>query len=280
MPFAEAAGCRIYYETHGPKPGERTGDRLRARRRRQPPLVVAAGAPLPRPLHLRRLRPSRLRPIARCRGRPGRRGVRRRSARAARSPRHRARHARRAVDGRLDVPGFALRHPERVERLMMCDTHGGMRSARDRCAVVAKRCRTRRRPARSIPAAGERMYREQPALHFLYQEISGLNPHNATRTRCAVCHAASSERRSVSSRRRAVHRGRRRHRHPAAHHRTRGVARSRLHASRSCRNADIPCISSARRYSMRYWILLSRIRNRHALREARLRKRSAALRLT
>lgn len=71
--------------------------------------------------------------------------------------------------------GFTIRHPARVERLVMCDTHGGLVSE----AIASAWASAFRAvsPAAGIhPAAGERMAREQPALHFLYAQISDLNP--------------------------------------------------------------------------------------------------------
>lgn len=73
--------------------------------------------------------------------------------------------------------GFALRHPERVERLLMSDTHGGLSSPEidsERASVPAVAASL---AARGInPACGERMYREQPGRAFLYEEISAINP--------------------------------------------------------------------------------------------------------
>jgi 3-oxoadipate enol-lactonase len=72
--------------------------------------------------------------------------------------------------------GFALRFPQRVEALVMADTvfpldlpeFSGLRAG-----VPERRAALE---ARGIhPAAGERMAIEQPALHFLYQEIEALN---------------------------------------------------------------------------------------------------------
>ncbi len=71
---------------------------------------------------------------------------------------------------------FALADPARVRALVMCDTHGGFWSPETAAAWAAK-------PpgieadlfARGIhPAAGERMAREQPELHFLYRGIDAL----------------------------------------------------------------------------------------------------------
>ena len=75
--------------------------------------------------------------------------------------------------------GSALRAPQRVQALVMADTvfplelpeFGELRAgAAKQAAALA---------ARGIhPAAGERMATEQPALHFLYQEIGALNGGN------------------------------------------------------------------------------------------------------
>jgi 3-oxoadipate enol-lactonase len=74
--------------------------------------------------------------------------------------------------------GFALRFPERVQRLVMCDTPGGLLTNE---IALAWNLKDIQMPAAGVhPAAGERMYREQPWLHFLYTQIAGLNP---TRTR-------------------------------------------------------------------------------------------------
>jgi 3-oxoadipate enol-lactonase len=72
--------------------------------------------------------------------------------------------------------GFALRSPQRVQALVMADTvfpldlpeFGRLRAevSRRRGELVARGIH---------PAAGERMATEQPALHFLYQQINGLN---------------------------------------------------------------------------------------------------------
>ncbi|MEO9254597.1 MAG: alpha/beta hydrolase [Tepidiformaceae bacterium] len=72
--------------------------------------------------------------------------------------------------------GLALRSPERVKRLVMADTHGGLRSPE--IAEAMKRATGLDRsgvPANVHPAAGVRMAREQPALAFLYSQMDGLN---------------------------------------------------------------------------------------------------------
>jgi pimeloyl-ACP methyl ester carboxylesterase len=74
--------------------------------------------------------------------------------------------------------GFALRAPARVRALVLASTQGTLRD------VEVARWRDVERPAQEAvllaggihPAAGERMAREQPALHFLYREIAALSP--------------------------------------------------------------------------------------------------------
>lgn len=75
--------------------------------------------------------------------------------------------------------GFTLRHPDRVERLMMCDTHGGLSTPEMDAAWGATLALAAALPPGVHPAAGERMHREQPELHFLYVAIAELN--NRTR---------------------------------------------------------------------------------------------------
>jgi 3-oxoadipate enol-lactonase len=72
--------------------------------------------------------------------------------------------------------GFALRHPGRVERLVMSDTHGGLASDAIAAAWAGVGAAVAALPPGVNPAAGARMAREQPALHFLYTQISALNP--------------------------------------------------------------------------------------------------------
>jgi 3-oxoadipate enol-lactonase len=73
--------------------------------------------------------------------------------------------------------GYALERPERVAALVMSATSGAVEFpefAAPRAETPARREELARRGIH--PACGERMAREQPALHFLYQEISALNP--------------------------------------------------------------------------------------------------------
>ncbi len=74
--------------------------------------------------------------------------------------------------------GYALRHPGRVRALVMASTTGTLDdpetlslfrahgAARPEAALVARGIH---------PACGERMAREQPALHFLYREVDALS---------------------------------------------------------------------------------------------------------
>ncbi len=71
---------------------------------------------------------------------------------------------------------FALAHPQRVERIMMCDTHGGIESDEINAAWGAALGALASLPADVHPACGERMLREQRDLYFLYLEIDALNP--------------------------------------------------------------------------------------------------------
>lgn len=71
---------------------------------------------------------------------------------------------------------FALAHPRRVERIMMCDTHGGIETDEINAAWGAALAALASLPEGVHPAAGERMMREQPELNFLYFEIEALNP--------------------------------------------------------------------------------------------------------
>jgi pimeloyl-ACP methyl ester carboxylesterase len=72
--------------------------------------------------------------------------------------------------------GFAIRHPERVDRLVLCDTPGGLLTPEIGAAWSNKEATAVTLPEGVHPAAGGRMYQEQPALHFLYTQISDLNP--------------------------------------------------------------------------------------------------------
>ena len=198
MPFADAAGTRIYYETHGPKPGA------------APAIVFAHGAG---GNHL-----SWWQQVPHFRDRYtcvvfDHRGFGQ-SADSADGPGgaafvddlralfdhlgiERATLVAQSMGGWTCLQ-FALRHPERVERLMMCDTHGGIRSD-EIDALRAEAMRNLRQPGDVHPAAGERMHRDQPALHFLYQEIAALNDADAVpRAMRAVASVTAAEASSLA----------------------------------------------------------------------------------
>ena len=65
---------------------------------------------------------------------------------------------------------FALKHPGRIRRLVMADTHGGLRVPEMRTAERA------RIPEGSHPATGPWMEDEQPELAFLYKQLMALSP--------------------------------------------------------------------------------------------------------
>lgn len=88
--------------------------------------------------------------------------------------------------------GFALAYPDRVERLVMCDTHGGLASEEISAAWAAARAAATPLPEGVHPAAGARMHREQPNLYFLYSEIDALNPQRMGPELWAILRAAGS----------------------------------------------------------------------------------------
>ena len=72
---------------------------------------------------------------------------------------------------------FAVANPDRVERLLMADTHGGLSSPEVETALKA----AREAPPPQLPegvhiAAGPTMAAEQPSLAFLYAQMDALNP--------------------------------------------------------------------------------------------------------
>ncbi|MEX1254600.1 MAG: alpha/beta hydrolase [Dehalococcoidia bacterium] len=80
--------------------------------------------------------------------------------------------------GGMAALGYALRHPERVRALVLAATGGATMNQELRRIFVEHRARNLEAPlfAKGIhPAAGERMAREQPDLHFLYWQISDLS---------------------------------------------------------------------------------------------------------
>lgn len=80
--------------------------------------------------------------------------------------------------------GLVERAPEKVAALVLASTHGGVSTpaierhldARNE-SLSATRDSWMKRAADSFnPALGERAMREQPSIHYLYSEISALNP--------------------------------------------------------------------------------------------------------
>jgi 3-oxoadipate enol-lactonase len=89
--------------------------------------------------------------------------------------------------------GFALRHPHRVERLLMSDTHGGLSSPEIDALMAEVPARIGALAKKGLsPAVGERMYVEQRELAFLYEEISALNPPRDPRALGGLLLAAGS----------------------------------------------------------------------------------------
>jgi pimeloyl-ACP methyl ester carboxylesterase len=74
--------------------------------------------------------------------------------------------------------GYALREPERVRALVMADTPGLLAPDAEELAELERlNDASARLFARGVhPAAGERLAREQPRLHHLYQAVNDLSP--------------------------------------------------------------------------------------------------------
>ena len=192
MPYAEAAGTRLYYERHGPKPGE------------APAIVFAHGAGGNHLSWWQQVPDFRDRYTCVVFDHRGY-GL----SADSDPPRVGAAYVEdlRALLDHLKIErtslvaqsmggwtclGFALRYPDRVENLVMCDTHGGLRSDAIRAAFASAA-----RPAEPVPdfihvAAGARMHREQPELHFLYTEIDALNEPRTREEIGAILRAAGS----------------------------------------------------------------------------------------
>jgi 3-oxoadipate enol-lactonase len=175
VPYLERPNASIYYETHGPKPGE------------APAIVFAHGAG---GNHL-----SWWQQVPHFRGRytcivfdhrrwcasteaPGGPG----GAAFANDLRalldhlgiEKASLVAQSMGGWTSLR-FALQSPERVERLMLCDTHGGISTPDTDGWTKATAENAAKLPPGVHPAIGERIYREQPSLAFLYEEIDDLN---------------------------------------------------------------------------------------------------------
>ena len=192
MPFTDVAGTRLYYERHGPKPCE------------APAIVFAHGAG---GNHLSWWQQvphfyDRYTCIVfdhRGYGRsldsnpPG--------AGAAYVDDLRNLHDHLAIErahlvaqsmGGWTCLGFAVRYPDRVEKLVMCDTHGGLTSDAVRAAFASIPRPSELPPASIHVAAGARMHREQETLHFLYTEIDALNEPRTREEITAILRAAGS----------------------------------------------------------------------------------------
>jgi 3-oxoadipate enol-lactonase len=87
---------------------------------------------------------------------------------------------------------FAQRWPERVQTLVMSNTHGGLTTPEIAAAWKPDAEAVRQWGEGIHPAAGARMYREQPALHFLYREIAALNPERGLAEMGAILAAAGT----------------------------------------------------------------------------------------
>jgi 3-oxoadipate enol-lactonase len=175
MPYASAPGCEIYYELHGRKPGD------------APAIVFAHGAggnhlswwqqvPHFRERYCCLVFDHRGFGLSRDDGGQGgaaftddlralldHAGIGR-STLVAQSM------------GGWTCLGLALQSPERVEGLVMCDTHGGTAAPEIAAAWSAALENAPALPPGVHPAVGARMTHEQPELAFLYAEIDALNP--------------------------------------------------------------------------------------------------------
>ncbi|TAK67630.1 MAG: alpha/beta hydrolase [Dehalococcoidia bacterium] len=175
MPFANSQGTRIYYERHGPKPGS------------TPAIVFVHGAggnhlswwqQLPHFLGRYTCVAYDQRGYGQSRDDDGGRGgaafVDDLRAVMDDAGVERATLVAQSLGGWACL-GFTRRWPERVERLAMCDTHGGLESPELRTLWSSTLALAAALPEGVHPACGQRMHREQPELHFLYVAISELN---------------------------------------------------------------------------------------------------------
>lgn len=80
--------------------------------------------------------------------------------------------------GGWTVCGFAAAHPERTSALILCDTTGGIDSPVAAKSQASTQERARGNLSEILKSAYARSYPErQPAMCFLYQQISALNTH-------------------------------------------------------------------------------------------------------
>jgi 3-oxoadipate enol-lactonase len=177
MPFVNSGGIDLYYETHGPKPGA------------APAIVFAHGAggnhlswwqQVP---HFRRAHTCVVfdhrgygQSIEQPDGPGGAAFAGDLEALLDHLGIERATLAAQSMGGWTCL-AFALCHPNRVERLVMSDTIGGLTSPEIDAISATVPAAIRALAEKNVnPACGERMYREQPERAFLYEEISAINP--------------------------------------------------------------------------------------------------------
>jgi 3-oxoadipate enol-lactonase len=175
MPFVETQGGQIYYEAHGPKAAT------------APAIVFAHGAggnhlswwqQVP---HFRRAYTCVVfdhRGFGRSTDADGRGGAAFAGDLAAlldHAGIERAHLVAQSMGGWTCLR-FAIEHPERVGKLVMSDTPGGLVTPAVTEAARIAREAAGPPPEGVHPAAGARMLREQPDLAFLYDEIDALNP--------------------------------------------------------------------------------------------------------
>jgi 3-oxoadipate enol-lactonase len=177
MPFVKSGGIDLYYEAHGPKPGA------------APAIVFAHGAggnhlswwqQVP---HFRRTHTCVVfdhrgygQSIEPADGPGGSAFAGDLEALLDHLGIERATLAAQSMGGWTCL-AFALRHPKRVERLVMSDTVGGLTSPEiDAISATVPGAIRALAEKNMNPACGERMYREHPERAFLYEEISAINP--------------------------------------------------------------------------------------------------------
>ncbi|GIW43196.1 MAG: alpha/beta hydrolase [Candidatus Binatia bacterium] len=88
--------------------------------------------------------------------------------------------------------GFAVQHPQRVQALVLTDTHGGLTSEAISSAWARAFHRLKEGSFSYHPAAGARMARDQPWKYFLYLQISGLNSEHSVEELGELLAAAAS----------------------------------------------------------------------------------------
>ena len=72
--------------------------------------------------------------------------------------------------------GYTLRYPERVRRLVLASTPGGLTTPEIEELLAKTWSAATPPPGSASPAYGARMLQDAPALAFLYDQIASLNP--------------------------------------------------------------------------------------------------------